>query len=176
MKLLGIVVAIVLALAAAAWKVYDLGVTAGKATCQADQAKDDRGEVARQNADVQGDIKRGTRTGAAHERTRVALDKTFDHLEKEQAHAPVDPVDACVLPDDRLRIWRAANAGLEAGQDGASAQPDGAAATAAATGVGPHARPGSEPPAGEQGLSPAGLADVPAAGVLADQPPGVPSL
>jgi hypothetical protein len=157
--------------------VYAWGRSDGKAACQAAQTKTTAKAVTKQRVKTQADINRGARTGAQHEANQVALDTFFDHLAQEQTHAPSDPVDGCVLPADRLRLWNAANAGPQrAAEDAAAAEPDGAATPVATSSLRRDARLGGEPPRGGEGLPPAGIADLWAARVPADPVAGVPGV
>lgn len=95
-------------------------------------------------------IAKAASEGAAHERERVRIVNHYIKLEEEARNAPPDPVDSCVLPADRLRIWTAANRGphpAPAGAEGAAAgQPDQAASAAAHAGVGAHEGSGGGSP------------------------------
>jgi hypothetical protein len=148
---------------------YETGDTAGQAKCQAAQGKANEKAETKQKAATQATVNLGAAKGTQHERNRAALDSFFNQLEKEQDHAPADPVDSCVLPPDRLRAWADANAG-GADQGSATSQPDRAATTPAASGIGPDAGPGGKPQGGGEGLPPAGIANVPAAGVIGNTP------
>lgn len=115
------------------------------------------------------DVARSVATGAKREQSRLALEHVFTQLDTEAAHAPADFVDSCVLPDERLRRWHAANAG-GADSGAAPGQLDDAARAVAATGIGGDAGSGGQPPAGGTAVPPAGIADLPAAAVPGDQP------
>jgi hypothetical protein len=168
MRILAVLLAVA-ALLAGLYGIYGWGRSDGNAACIAAQAKAADVGRAKQKVKTRADIKRGVATGAVHEQNRAALDAFFDQLTQEQADAPPDPVDSCVLPPDRLRRWNAANAGGP-DQDGTAAQPH-RAASAAATGTdGQGAGPGDQSPGSGEGVPPPRLADVPAAGVRGDQP------
>ncbi len=112
------------------------------------------------------DTRRANATGAQYERQRAAIESHSAQLETEAAHAPSDPVDRCVLPAERLRSWRDANAGPGAGATERGAA--GEAPAAAAAGIGGDARSGGQPPGGGEGLSPAGSEVLRPAGLAGD--------
>ncbi|MFP5473078.1 MAG: hypothetical protein ACLGJD_05510 [Gammaproteobacteria bacterium] len=166
----GKAVAVLLVLAlvgGCAWLLYALGgsreqtTSAKQATATVQQAQKKADDKTRT------DLARASATGRAREADRAALDSLFNKLAKEAADAPSAAVDHYVLPDDRLRVWRAANAGPGADPGEAGGEPDGGAAATAAAGDRPHPGPGGEPRAGGAGLSPAGFAGLPPAGVPA---------
>ena len=146
----------------AAWR-------AGNAQCVASSvAATAKAQTAQDNKTV-AKVQRSQATGRTQERTRAAIDKVFVQLEQEAADAPAHPVDGCVLPDERLRAWAAANAGP--GDTGApAAQPAAAPPSAAPAPLGPDAGPGGQPPRGGQGLPPGGQPAVPAAGLSGATP------
>jgi hypothetical protein len=106
------------------------------------------------------EITRATNTGHAFESSRSRITSHYQRLDQEARHAPTDPVDSCVLPPDRLRIWTDANDGgsaaAAADQGAAASQPHDSASAATPASVWPHARPGTEPQGRGQGLPPAG--------------------
>jgi len=127
---------------------------------------------AQANTQTRADLGRATVVGKAREHHRRSIDSVFQQLESEAHHAPSAAVDSYVLPDDRLRIWREANAGsLNPGA--ATGQPDSGTAALATTGLGPHPGSGDQPPGGGEGIPPAGLPDLPSAGVPAIQGRGL---
>ncbi|MDP9990911.1 hypothetical protein J2W28_002081 [Variovorax boronicumulans] len=113
------------------------------------------------------DIKRAGEAGALREQDRDGLDALFQRLSKEAKDAPTAADDRYVLPDERLHVWRAANAGGGPDRGAASAQPDHSTQAAAAAGLGRDSGAGGKPPRGGEGLSQPGFADVPPAGVSA---------
>ncbi|MEY2837798.1 MAG: hypothetical protein RJB60_97 [Pseudomonadota bacterium] len=123
---------------------------------------------------AQTEIQRAATTGQAYEVKRQRIATHFSTLETEARHAPAqtDIADLCILPDKRLRLWRAANAGPDAGgasafgsadQSAAPAQPGDTASAAAPARFWPHVRLGGQSPTSGPGLSPVGRADVPVA-------------
>ncbi len=118
------------------------------------------------------DLQRAASTGHAREQDRAALDAFFQQLDREAKDAPTTADDHYVLPDERLRVWRDANAG-RTDPGAAGGQPDSGASAAAPAAHGADTGPGSEPPPGGEGVSPARIADVPAAGLPADQTRGL---
>ena len=161
---------------------YEQGLSTGTSMCTATvtaRAADARASAVISSAasaasQATADIHRATVTGTAHEATRQRVAQHFTVLEAQAHHAPQDPVDHCVLPPERLRIWAAANAGPHGGdastpdpadQGAPAAQPAHAPAGAASTSFWPRARLGGQPPASSPGLSPDGLTALPAAGL-----------
>lgn len=109
-------------------------------------------------------IAKSAQVGRAREVFRAQVDRTFDTFIQEAAREPVAPVDDCMLPDDRLRRWAAANAGTtDTGT--AAAELDEPAPPPAGPGIRPHARPGSQPLGSGEGLPPSGEPALPAAAV-----------
>lgn len=114
---------------------------------------------------------RASQSAAQLAQKQRGLDDFFNRLEaasnaaqnpfKSAADAP-----SCILPDERLRIWRAANAGMDAGAGFDAPESDaaggGAAAPASAAPAGQRrdAGAGAQPPAGGQDVSRLGSADV----------------
>jgi hypothetical protein len=156
------------AVAAAGWAV---GRHDGAAACQARYERQAREQGAAGHAkvvlDAQTAIARSQASGAAREVQRERIDARFRQLDRKAAHAAPDPVDACVLPAERLRDWNAANAGASADLGATAEQPDDAASNAASSSLGPDARPGGQPPGGGAPLSPAGQPALPPAAVAA---------
>lgn len=116
-------------------------------------------------------LARGNKASGQREQARARIDTIFHNLEAEARHDPSHPVDACVLPPDRLRRWAAANAGPTRPADpddqgGAASQPDAAAPATDHAPLGGDARPGGRPQGGGQAVPPVGRADV--------RPPEVP--
>jgi len=161
---------------------FEQGKAIGSATClsqvTAQSALTSASAVVAAAASVasqaQTEIQRATTTGKAYEVKRQRIATHFSTLETEARHAPAqtDIADLCILPDQRLRLWRAANAGPDAGgasafgsadQSAAPAQPGGTASAAAPARFWPHVRLGGQSPTGGPGLSPVGRADVPVA-------------
>lgn len=137
-----IAMAIVLTVTHAA--AYLVGVANGKAsTAKADVSAVQRGH----QQDIQRigkDIKRGQDTAKAVDASAGKTDRYFnrlDHDAQTDAHASIDDFE---LPADRLRRWRAANAGPFAGAT--STAFDDRAGGAAAASERQAAGPGSEPP------------------------------
>lgn len=128
-------------------------VSSATATAVASQASGVISQAASQVAHAQV-------TGTNAERARARITQHFNRLEQEARHDPPSPVDACILPPDRLRRWAAANAGDSAAlapiERTTGAQPDHSASAAAASGIGPHAGSGGQPQGGGFGLSPTG--------------------
>lgn len=124
---------------------------------------------------AQADIARGNQAAAYNARAQNRIVTIYRNLESEARHVSPDPVDACVLPAERLRIWLAANDGPgavdPADQSAAAGQPHAAASAAAATNIGRNARPGVEPPAGGASVPPTGGAAVRAAAAPGDRAP-----
>lgn len=103
------------------------------------------------------DISRTNAIGTQHERVRTRIETIYRTLDIEASHATPHPVDACVLPPDRLRIWAAANAGPDgasdpADQGAAIGQPDPATTAPAASNVGADTRSGDQPPGSGSGI------------------------
>jgi len=154
------------------WAIYALGRSDEKldnvqTTSQAAEAG-----RAKAKAKTRTDLQRAASTGHAREQDRAALDALFQQLDREAKDAPTTADDNYVLPDERLRIWRAANAG-RTDSGAAGSEPDGRASAVAPAAHGSDTGPGSEPPSGGTGVSPARIADVPAAGLPAGQAGGV---
>jgi hypothetical protein len=168
MKALRILAVIALALAMV-YGVFSLGALYGKSQCELKRSTDTNKGLVKQKAVAQKTVNRAATTGAKQEQQRVALDEFFNRLEKEQAHAPADPVDSCVLPPDRLRRWADANAG-RADQGAASSEPDRAAQAPANAGLRPGAGLGIKPPRDGARLSPTGGPALQPAGVSGGQP------
>ncbi|WP_431511630.1 hypothetical protein [Variovorax sp. DAIF25] len=122
---------------------------------------------AKQRAKTRSTLKRAAEAGELREQDRAALDALFQRLSKEAANAPTAADDRYVLPDDRLQLWRAANAGGGPDRGTAAGQPDHAPEATAAAGFGRDSGAGSESPRGGEGLPRPGLADV--------SPPAVPA-
>lgn len=103
------------------------------------------------------------KSGDSIEKKRRQIDTVFQTLDKEAAHDAPHVVDDCELPADRLRRWRAANAGTLDGL--ATVEHDASAAAAAATRERQDADAGSESsgrgesgtPASDAGLRAAAL-------------------
>jgi len=142
---------------------YQRGIAQGKAQCAATGASQAvTGTVAAaasQASQAQADIDRGNQAATANERAQVRIVTHYRTLESEARHAPPNPVDACALPPERLRIWAAANAGPAstahpAHQGQPASQPDPAASAAAPTDIGRDTRSGAQPPRGGPGLPP----------------------
>jgi hypothetical protein len=130
------------------------------AVAAASQAVTATAQAASQAAtQAQADITRGNQAAATNERAQVRIVTLYRTIESEARHAAPAPVDRCVLPDERLRIWQAANAGPvgptdPADQSGPASQPDPAASTPEPTQLGADARPGNQPPVGRPDLPP----------------------
>lgn len=142
---------------------YRRGIAHGQSLCAAAGASQAvTGTVAAaasQASQAQADIDRGNQASSANERSQVRIVTLYRTLESEARHAPPNPVDACALPTERLRIWAAANAGpagpsAAAHQGQPASQPHAAASAAAPTDIGRDARPGTQPPRGGPGLPP----------------------
>jgi hypothetical protein len=148
---------------------YTVGRAHERLSCEAVQSKaqlKSQGQVITQAG---ADIKRASRIGRAREADSAHVDAFFNRLAEEARHVPTDPVDSCVLPDERLRLWADANAG--AFDPGATAsERDSAASAPAAAELWPDARLGGQPPGGGQGLSPARQPALPAAAAPGDSP------
>jgi hypothetical protein len=167
-----------MALRFAVQAVYDRGVAAGRTQCQASVAtatvQGQQQQAAQVLAQATADITHAQAAGRVREVERVRIQTVFQVIEKEARHAPPDPVDSCVLPDDRLRLWAAANAGalepLAPGAGAPGAQPDAGPAAAAPAGIGPDAGPGGQPPPGGDAVPLAGQPDVQPAAAPAHAP------
>jgi hypothetical protein len=161
---------------------YEQGQAIGSAMClsqvTAQSAQASASAVVAAAASVasqaQTEIQRAATTGQAYEAKRQRIATHFSTLETDARHEPTqaDPADLCILPDQRLRLWRAANAGPDAGgasafgsadQSAAPAQPGDTASAAAPARFWPHVRLGGQSPTSGPGLSPVGRADVPVA-------------
>lgn len=110
----------------------------GVATCRLEsQAAADRttatvatGEIRKGNAELQ----RTQVIGATVETQRRKVEKHFERIQKDSARMARSDIDRCVLPADRLRQWREANAGPGGDGEGAAfTEPDHAGGAAAAT-------------------------------------------
>lgn len=121
----------------------------------------------KQKAKTRSTLKRAAEAGELREQDRAALDALFQRLSKEAANAPTAADDRYVLPDDRLQLWRAANAGSGPDRGAAAGQLDHAPQAATAAGLGRDSGAGGEPSSGGEGLSRSGIADVPAPAVPA---------
>lgn len=141
------------------------GKAAGQSACVADGAASaithtvSAAASAASQADA--DITRTNAIGTQHERVRTRIETIYRTLDIEASHATPHPVDLCVLPPDRLRIWAAANAGPDTSSDptdprAAISQPDPAPSASAASTVGANARPGDESQGRGQSLSSTG--------------------
>lgn len=157
--------ALTLLLAAAGFALYKL-YSHGKQVGQSEQREEINERIREANRgrrlEAEKTLARAQRTGARFEKDRAGLDALFETLEKEalnvdqtQLKTAIDSA-ACELPAERLRIWRAANAGFRAGaEDRAAGQPDAAPAAAAAANQRPDGGAGGQSSASGQGLSPA---------------------
>ncbi|HEX7866569.1 MAG TPA: hypothetical protein VF555_16555 [Variovorax sp.] len=161
--------AVALALAGA---IYALGRSDEKVENVQATSKAAAAGHAKAKAKTRSDLQRAATTGHAREQDRAALDAFFQQLDREAKDAPTSADDHYVLPDERLRTWRAANAG-RADPGAAGGKPDSGASAAAPAAHGADTGSGSEPPRGGEGVSPARIADVPAAGLPADQTRGL---
>lgn len=121
------------------------------------------------------DIARSHQTGTNYERARSRINAHYQRLETEARHAPPAPADQCVLPADRLSLWKSANDGpgnaTAEHQSSASGQHHSATRTAAPAELGPAARPGSEPSGSREGLPPTRGQAVQPAAVPGDRAP-----
>jgi hypothetical protein len=160
--LLIVIVAVLVGAGLFAWSFYELGGKAEEVKTVKAETKAVKKAVAKSNAKVRADLARAADTGQARERDRLHFDQFFEQLAKEAADAPSAALDQYVLPDDRLRLWRDANAGRSTGGDTAG-QPDGSAPATASAGIGSDLGAGVGPPGGSPGLPPARVANVPAA-------------
>lgn len=154
------------------YALFALGSTAQEAkTTKADAAATIKAQ-AQANNNTRAGIARATSAGRAREQGRQAIDTFFQQIDREVHDAPSSADDDYVLPDDRLRLWRKANAGRP--DSGASARQshDGAAGAAAAL-VGADTGARNESPRGGSGLSPAGNTGVQPAGLSADDTGGL---
>lgn len=139
-------------------------IAIGRTQCQAATNAASTKAVTQQAADVASSaasaISRATTTGHTAESSRARINAHFTRLATEARHDPIDPVDSCVLPADRLRRWADANRGDSAAsapdQGATTAQPDHSASAPATTRFWPHIRLGGEPSGRRPGLSPAG--------------------
>lgn len=161
-----LVAGVVAVLGLLAWSFWALGgkteeVKTVKATATATEKVQEKAK-----AKTRTDLGRAAATGRAREQDRAALDAFFQQLEREANHAPTAAADSYVLPDERLRLWRDANAG-RSDRGEAGGQPDGGAPAIAATAHGPDSGPGGQPSRRGEGLPPTRVADVPAAGLPA---------
>ncbi|WP_155419674.1 hypothetical protein [Variovorax paradoxus] len=168
------IAAVILALAAALGiAIYQWGGSAERTETLTDTVKANTKAEKKQKAKTRTDLARAAHTGAAREQDRAALDALFQRLDKEANDAPTAAHDSYVLPDDRLRIWRAANAGPGPDRGEPSSESDRAASAPAAAGHGGDSGAGVQPPRGGEGVSQPGLADVPPVGASADADSGV---
>ncbi|WP_198086621.1 hypothetical protein [Variovorax sp. E3] len=167
-----ILVACVAVVAGLVYAIYELGRSDQKVESVTAITKAADVAQVKAKAKTRGDLQRAAETGHARERDRAALDALFQQLDREAKDAPTSADDHYVLPDERLRLWRAANAG-RADSGAARGEPDGSASTAAAAGNRADTGPGGEPSRRSAGIPPARLADVPAAGLPADQARGL---
>jgi hypothetical protein len=125
-------------------------------------------------ATLRADLDRSARTGTRREQSRQSIDARFNRLQ-EAAHAAPTPAAAaadaalCVLSDERLRLWRAANAG-DTDPGAAPAEPVDPAATPADASVGQADRLAVEPHRGGPAVLPARQPDVQPADVAAAAP------
>lgn len=139
-----VVIAAAIVLAATHTAAYLVGVANGKTSAaKADVAAVER----RHQQDIQRigkDIARGHDTAKAVEASAQKTDRYFNRLNQDartDAHASIDDFE---LPADRLRRWRAANAGPFAGAS--APESDGTARPAPSAGERQAERPGGEPP------------------------------
>lgn len=160
-------------LAALGFAVYQWGGSAQRTDTLTDTVKANNKVEKKQKAKTRADLARSAQTGAAHEQDRAALDALFQRLDKEANDAPTTARDSYVLPDDRLRIWRAANAGPGPDRGDAIGEHHQAPAAPPAAGLGGDSGAGGQPPQGGEGVSRPGFADVPPAGVPAVADTGV---
>lgn len=161
-------VAVVLALLGGmGYALFALGGTAQKAKTVAADVKATGEAQTKANTETRATIARANKAGHAREQGRQAIDTFFQQLDREARDAPSSAADSYVLPDDRLRLWRQANAG---GPDtgAAAGQPHDGAASSAAAADRANPGPGGEPPGSGPGVSPARDADVQPAGLPAD--------
>jgi hypothetical protein len=159
---------------------YQAGNQAASKTIAAQSAATAASAVANQAASAaikaNSDIDRAQATGKAQAQQERSITNHFDALEEQARHVaaktkPSTTADLdhlCALPADRLRIWRAANAGLggvdvaapATRADQAPSQFAHRAQPTASTGLGQASRPGSQPPRCSKAVPPAGHADV----------------
>jgi hypothetical protein len=140
-----------------------LGWRWGQSECVAAASRAQSRAFEQAVADAVKQLQRGQRSAAKREAQLDRIDAFFDRLDQEAARDAPAAVDDCVLPAERLRRWAAANAGT-ADAGAAAGHPDGAAAPAAAAGVGADAGPGVQPPGGGAAVPPSGESTVSAAG------------
>jgi Sec-independent protein translocase protein TatA len=163
-----IVAAVVLALLGAlGYGIHEWGASSERLKTVTSTAKANDQVEKKQKAKTRSDLTRSAQTGAAREQDRASLDALFQRLEREAKDAPSAAHDSYVLPDDRLQLWRAANAGPGRDRGQATGEPHVSAEGAAAAALGTDRGPGGQPQAGGKGLSRPGVADVPVAGVPA---------
>jgi hypothetical protein len=134
-------------------------VSSATATAVASQASGVISQAASQVAHAQA-------TGTKAERKRSRINAHFNRLNEEARHDTPDPVDACVLPPDRLRRWAAANAGdgastSRSAASAAATQPHHGTPTASGPGIGPDEGSGSQSPGRGPRVSPAGQPALP---------------
>ena len=140
---------------------YGKGKADAEAACTLSTAKATTAAEQRVRAEAANDLAEAASAAQAREVVRTVIDTRYIKLQREAAHAPVDDVDLCVLPAERLRRWSEANTSptgteLPAAPEGASAaEPDAAASAADSASLGPDARAGARSPARGPGLSPA---------------------
>ncbi len=121
------------------------------------------------------DIARSHQSGTTYERARSRINAHYQRLETEARHASHTPADQCVLPADRLSLWKSANDGPSAAapehQSPAASQHHSAARPVAPTDNGPASRPGAEPSGSREGLPPTRGQAVQPAAVPGDRAP-----
>lgn len=170
------------------WRLYSHGVEVGSHRTEAAHEADQRElrHLAKLHAQTQrteavathtAQLDRSAKAAGQQAKKQRGLDDFFNRLEAASnvtlnaAQTPFkSAVDApsCILPDERLRIWRAANAGMDARAGFDAAESD-------ATGISPAAAPPSAPASqrGDSGVGaqpPARGQDVPRTGGASVQP------
>lgn len=87
-----------------AWLLISESATAVKTAVVAESATAELGHVAER-------ITESTELASATDKQQEKVITVFKYLEREAKNDAPNSVDSCVLPDERLQRWRAANAG-----------------------------------------------------------------
>lgn len=123
-------------------------------------AKSSKAEVKR----VGKQLKANDQAGNSFEKKRREIDGIYQEFAKEASNDAPHEVDDCVLPAERLRRWRAANAGPLRGSATGESDPATPSTTTAEGWQGNDA--GREPPGGDEAVPPASGSTVRAASTV----------
>lgn len=116
------------------------------------------GGLEQNKANTENALDKNQKSGDSHEAARRNIDHFYNKLKQEAANDAPDSADNYVLPDERLRRWRAANRGADS--SAAANKPDTGTPAAAATGKRADTDAGKRPHGSGETVPPTGGADV----------------